>query len=87
MFHRDSCENPERQCKYANKQIKLTDILNNCLTTRIFQDKFKLAEISPIFEANDNTSKKNYRPGADNTDSAISEKKIMAINMTSRVLV
>ena len=87
MFHRDSSENPERQCKYANKQIKLTDILKNSLKTGIFQDKLKLAEISPIFEANDNTSKKNYRPGADNTDSAISGKKIMAINVTSRVLV
>ena len=37
---------------------KLTDILNNCLKTGIIPDKFKVADISPIFKANDNTLKK-----------------------------
>ena len=54
---------------------KLTDILNKCLKTGIFPDKLKLADISPIFKAKDNTSKKNYRPvSVLNTVSKLFEK-------------
>ena len=41
---------------------KLKDILNNCLDRGIFPNRLKLADISPIFKANDSTLKKNYRP-------------------------
>ena len=41
---------------------KLKDILNNYLDRGIFPNRLKLADISPIFKANDSTLKKNYRP-------------------------
>ena len=54
---------------------KRTDSLNNCLKTGIFPDKLKVADISPIFKAKDNTSKKNYRPvSVLNTVSKLFEK-------------
>ena len=49
------------------------DILNNCLKTGNFPDKLKLADISPIYKAKDNISKKNYR-GVSNTISKLFEK-------------
>ena len=37
---------------------KLMDIFNKCLRTGIFTGTLKLADISPILKANDNTLKK-----------------------------
>ena len=54
---------------------KLRNILKNCLKTGIFPDKLKLADISPIFKANNNTLKNNYtQVGVLNTVSKLFEK-------------
>ena len=56
---------------------KLKDILNNCLDQGIFPDRLKLADISPIFKADDSSIKKNYRPvSVLNTISKLFEKLI-----------
>ena len=56
---------------------KLKDILNNCLDQGIFPDRLKLADISPIFKADDSSVKKNYRPvSVLNTISKLFEKLI-----------
>ena len=41
---------------------KLTNILNYCLKENRLPNLMKVAEISPVFEKLDNTSKDNYRP-------------------------
>ena len=41
---------------------KLTDICNNCITTNVFPNSLKLAEVTPIFKKSDKSNKENYRP-------------------------
>ena len=41
---------------------KLTNILNDSLKEHRFPNLMKVAEISPVFQKLDNTSKDNYRP-------------------------
>ena len=67
---------------------KMKDILNNCLDCGIFPNRLKLADISPIFKANDSTLKKNYRPvSVLNIISKIFEKLIIGelLNMLSNI--
>ena len=40
---------------------KLTNSLNDCLKEDRFPNLMKVAEISPVFQKLDNTSKENYR--------------------------
>ena len=50
------------------KQIKtevspsITLIINQCLTTRIFLNKLKIAKVVPVFKKGDNELLDNYRP-------------------------
>ena len=39
-----------------------TDMINNSINDGLFPSNMKLADVTPIFKKDDNTSKKNYRP-------------------------
>ena len=39
-----------------------TDIINNSINDGVFPSTMKLADVTPIFKKDDNTSKKNFRP-------------------------
>ena len=39
-----------------------TDIINNSINDGVFPSTMKLADVTPIFKKDDNTSKENYRP-------------------------
>lgn len=40
----------------------LTDFFNNCINDGIFPGDLKLADVTPVFKADDKTNKSNYRP-------------------------
>ena len=50
--------------KYIKHEISkpVTLILNQCLTTGIFPDKFKIAKVVPIYKSDDENIFNNYRP-------------------------
>ena len=41
---------------------KLTDIFNDCLTTGMFPDILKEADVTPVYKKDDVNNKENYRP-------------------------
>ena len=43
-------------CKY------LSNIINNCITSNVFPDELKRADITPIHKKDETTNKQNYRP-------------------------
>ena len=42
--------------------VPLTDCFNNCISDGTFPDELKLATIFPVFKAEDESDKENYRP-------------------------
>ena len=40
----------------------MTPIINNCLSTNIYPDYTKRAEVTPLYKKSDRLAKENYRP-------------------------
>ena len=66
--------NPKKSCGYDGIPPKLlkiaaeeltkpvTDLINESISSQCFPNNLKLAEVSPLYKANDNFQKKNFRP-------------------------
>ena len=54
---------PTKRVKLTNKQIykDLAIFINECIKEKIFPNKLKIADITPIFKKEDPLDKTNYR--------------------------
>ena len=50
--------------KLAKKEIliPITNCINKCISTKLFPDELKVADIIPVFKTEDPNNKVNYRP-------------------------